>query len=48
MMIKALFGIPIGRLKELYDLFMEAGYDLKDDMHFEFIKRDYFKKVKNG
>ncbi len=47
-MIDSLWGVPVGRIKELIDLFEEAGYNLKDKDQFEFIKRDYFKKVKNG
>ena len=45
-----LFGVPFTRFRELIDSFMEAGYDLKNDEHFKFIKRDYFKKLekKNG
>ena len=44
-MIFKIFGIPIKRIRELIHLFREAGYDLRDDLHFKFIKRDYFHKI---
>lgn len=43
--INELFGVPIERWKELMDLFMEAGYNLKDYNCLKLIKRDYFHKV---
>ena len=38
-----LFGVPFERIRELFDLFYENGYDLSDEQHWGFVKRDYFK-----
>ncbi len=48
MNFKFIMGIPIIRFKRLIDLFMKAGYDLKNDEHFKFIKRDYFNITKEN
>ena len=48
MEIKTIFGVTIERIQEVIDLFMEGGYDLKDDEQFKYIKRDYFHKVEEG
>lgn len=42
-----IFGVPTSRIEELIRLFCEAGYDLKDNDQFKFIKRDYFHKVES-
>ncbi len=46
MEIKTIFGVTIGRIQEVIDLFMEDRYDIKDDKQFEDMKRHYFNKVK--
>ena len=48
MILKVLFGIPIGRLGELIDLFKEKGYDIKSEGDFKNLKRDFFGKIENG
>ena len=37
-------GIKIEVIRELFDLFMEAGYNLRDEESFKLIKLNYFKK----
>ena len=38
----SLFGIPITRYRELYDLFMRDGFNLRADEDFNDIKKIYF------
>lgn len=39
-----LFDIAFSRWKEIYDLFLEKGYHIKDDEHFELMKKNIFNK----
>jgi len=36
------YGIPIARIKKLYDLFMEKGFDLREESDWKKIKRYFF------
>ena len=37
-----LFGVSISRIKELFDLFAESGYDLNQNSDWKEIKRKFF------
>lgn len=37
-----IFGIPISRIRELFDLFMEKGFNLREKEDFERIKIEFF------
>ena len=42
--ITEIYGISLSRFRELIDLFVEQGYDIKDDSEWKELKRQFFKK----
>ena len=42
--ITEVLGVQLSRVRELFDLFMESGFNIRDDKDWEEIKRKFFKK----